>query len=140
MTDNMTNASGRQRSEADARHPGQALGLTILVVDDDRCLRRLLQSILRTAGFDVISAASGEEALHLAASHSGSIDLVLTDIVMPGLKGPDLAQRLRCRRPGVPVLLMTGASEAEPGVLQKPFSASALLAAIRGRLEASVPV
>jgi two-component system cell cycle sensor histidine kinase/response regulator CckA len=100
----------------------------VLVVDDDDILRRLLVSMLRLGGYEILSAAHGEEALELAAAREGAIDLVVTDVLMPGLSGPELAERLRARYPHLAVIFITGgAQEAPPGTLRKPFSVRAFL-------------
>src|SRR6266571_8743552 len=76
---------------------------TILTVDDDEGVREFATDVLTDAGFDVVTAASGEAALLLLAGE-GPIDLLFTDIVMPGLNGTDLARQARRLRPGVRVL------------------------------------
>jgi signal transduction histidine kinase/ActR/RegA family two-component response regulator len=111
---------------------------TVLVVEDEYSLRRLVLKILSGAGYRVIDAVNGEEALVLASRHP-SIDLVLTDVVMPGVSGPELAARLRASRPELTVLYMSGYDRAlidqktidrNAGFLPKPFSPRALLARI----------
>ena len=117
----------------------------VLVVEDEDLIRQLAEQILRDRGYRVISAASAAEALELVASLDGEIDLLVTDIVMPGLSGLDLAQRLRRRIPDLRVLFMSGYSDspllraglAREGAafLQKPFSADALERRVRDLLD-----
>ena len=118
----------------------------VLLVEDDAALRGLLGEVLTLAGYRVFDAATPEEALVIAEHERRSIDLLLTDVVMPGMSGPDLARRLSARQHGLSVLYMSGhAQEAlgdrgivEPGsrLLQKPFMADSLLSKIRDVLAA----
>ncbi|MBL7256090.1 response regulator [Actinoplanes sp. LDG1-01] len=120
-------------------------GETLLVVDDEAGLRDVAGRILSGAGYRVIAAEGGTEALALAARHEGSIDLLLSDVVMPGMLGKDLAERLVIARPDTRVLYMSGYAQPvlhsegtlEPGValLEKPFTADDLLTAVRKRLD-----
>ena len=113
---------------------------TVLVVDDDQAVRRLASRILSEAGYRVIEAGHPEAALAEAAATR--VDLVLTDVFMPGMSGAELASHLRADAPGLPVLLMTGAPDGirpvngsgnPVEVLAKPFLAAELLARV-GRL------
>ena len=113
---------------------------TVLVVDDEPSVRTLAAAMLRRAGYAVVEAADGAEAERLAAGHVGRIDVLLTDIVMPGTRGPELADRLRAVRPELRVVYMSGfrdtamladVERGEAVFLGKPFVGSALLAAIR---------
>ena len=118
---------------------------TILVVDDDRAVREIIVDVLTSAGYDVVDAASGREAV--ARAEGRRIDLLLTDLVLPGIGGPQLAAELGRSRPGLPVVFMSGYSEdtgpAESvrgaAFLQKPFAGSALVAAVRKALAAAPP-
>ena len=111
--------------------------LTILIADDDPQLRNLLRIALQE-DYDVLVAASGLEALHLSRRHRGVVDLLLTDVVMPGMEGPDLYQQLSAERPRLKVLFISGtrvelkgpAGEQLPFV-QKPFDLHTLRARIR---------
>ena len=113
---------------------------TVLVVEDSGPLRKMIGSMLRESDFHVFEAANGSEALEILARDPGSIDLVLTDVVMPHISGTELAGSLSLIRPALPVLFMSGFSE-DPVVrdlengsnffLRKPFTASALLEAVR---------
>jgi len=80
---------------------------TILLVDDDYGVRSMVRDLLEMGRYGVLEAASGEEALDLGASYEGAIDLLLTDIIMPGMSGADLARRLSVRRSRMAVLYMS---------------------------------
>ena len=110
---------------------------TILVVEDEKLLRSLVRRILERAGFTVIAAVDGEEAITLVADHTGPLDLVLTDVVLPGVNGRVVAERVTALRPGTPVLFMSGYTEdaivhhgvLDDGIefLEKPFTRQDLL-------------
>jgi CheY-like chemotaxis protein len=118
----------------------------VLVVEDEDLIRSLAEQILADRGYRVVSAGNAAEALEVVARLDREIDLLLTDIVMPGLSGLDLAQRLQRRAPGLRVLFMSGYSDspllraglAREGAafLQKPFSADALERRVRDLLDA----
>lgn len=113
---------------------------TLLVVDDERPVLKLMVYVLRSE-HSVIAAESGIEALALFESYSDRIDLVVTDVTMPGMTGLELVARLeRLHQRRVPVLFVTGASEypIEPcrAVLPKPFSPAGLRDAVRQVLQA----
>jgi two-component system cell cycle sensor histidine kinase/response regulator CckA len=122
--------------------PG-AGGGTVLVVDDDRGVRRLTSRMLRVAGYKVLEAESGPEALIVLQKEPG-IDLVLTDIVMPEMHGLELVDRALAATPRLRILLMTGHAleltdqlgvrESPLPLLLKPFSAEQLLAKVRDAL------
>jgi signal transduction histidine kinase len=125
-----TDSSGRS---AEALSAGKA---TILLVEDETPLRKLLLQVLRSAGHTVLEAASGDEALAVSARHSGHIDLLVTDVVMPGMNGPELVAKLRGRRPTTAILYTSGydnelvdkkSLETTASFLPKPFSPRALL-------------
>jgi two-component system cell cycle sensor histidine kinase/response regulator CckA len=110
----------------------------VLLVEDETPLRRLVTKVLSAAGYKVLEAANGDEALVLA-SRNPSIDLLLSDVVMPGISGPDLGARLRSSRPELVVLYMSGYDrdlidqktlELSASFLPKPFTPRALLARI----------
>ena len=115
----------------------------MLVAEDEDGVRQLAVESLERRGYHVLSAPSGEEALKLAAAHDGTIHLLISDVVMPGIKGPELADRLRQLRPGIRVLLMSGYAAdivtpddlKEATLLSKPFSPAALNKAVRSVLE-----
>jgi CheY-like chemotaxis protein len=122
-------------------------GERVLVVEDEPPLRAVLERILRSAGYHVAGAGSGEEALRLCASAPEPFDLLVTDMVMPGMTGRELAERLRARQPSQRVLFMSGYSlellERRAGadvgpLLLKPFTPEDLLAHVRSALEGRV--
>jgi CheY-like chemotaxis protein len=129
--------------EAPLRTTGH--GETLLVVEDEDALRDVAGRILSGAGYRVLAADGGGQALELAALHEGAIDLLVSDVVMPGMLGKELAERLTCVRPDTRVLYMSGYAQPvlasqgtlEPGValLEKPFTAADLLSAVRKRLD-----
>jgi CheY-like chemotaxis protein len=116
-----------------------------LVVEDEAALRDVAGRILSGAGYHVLTADGGAQALELAAGHEGIIDLLVSDVVMPGMLGKELAERLVDARPDTRVLYMSGYAQPvlasqgtlDPGValLEKPFTAAALLSAVRRRLD-----
>ena len=116
---------------------------TILIVEDQPALRRVAERILVRVGYPVLTAESGEEALQVAGTHAERIGLLLTDLVMPGIGGRELARTLRRQRPELRVLYLSGYSEdgvfdaddVPGGFLQKPFSVDTLLAAVQSALE-----
>ena len=117
---------------------------TILVAEDDKALRFLVARILRGAGYSVIEAVDGEDALARSASH-GRIDLLVTDMVMPKLGGVELARRLNVSNPDLRIMYMSGypdaglgkRGEVEPDTcwMAKPFAARDLLQEVRNRLD-----
>ena len=117
----------------------------ILLVEDSDPLRKLAQAFLESNGFRVESAPNGEAAVEAAARHSGSFDLLLTDVVMPGMNGRVLAEQLSLRQPGLNVLFMSGYTDtfiAGHGVLQKgtnllhkPFTEEMLISKVREVLD-----
>ena len=114
---------------------------TVLVVEDQENVRGLVTKVLKTYGYRVLEAASGGEALRLAQGHPGSIHLMLTDVVMPGMGGTEVAERLKPIRSEMKVLYITGYAEdsivhrgvLSPGVafLSKPFTPEGLAAKVR---------
>lgn len=90
---------------------------TILLVEDENEVREIIQLILRSRGVEVVAASSPDEAIELATSRDGAIDLIISDIVMPGMSGPALVRKLGDLRPGVPVLYMSGYAERDFGPL-----------------------
>jgi CheY-like chemotaxis protein len=118
---------------------------TVLLVEDDEAVRALATRILREAGYDTLVADTCTEALSLCAARGNRIDMLLTDMVMPQVSGPQLAQHLLHRQPELRVLYMSGYSrpaieengELEPGAhfIAKPFSASELRRRVRDVLD-----
>src|SRR5260370_10199885 len=85
---------------------------TILVAEDEPGIRALVRKILRRQGYQVLEAADGEEALRIMREHSGSIDMLITDVMMPGLAGRDLAGHLREQRPATKLLFISAHTAA----------------------------
>ncbi len=118
---------------------------TVLVAEDEDVVRQLVCTILEEFGYKVLCAASGAEAIKIAQEHPGTIDILVTDVVMPEMHGPELASHLSKQRPELKVLYVSGYSEndiSEQGVLyeglevlQKPFSRAALAEKIRKILD-----
>jgi PAS domain S-box-containing protein len=118
---------------------------TILLVEDEEGVRHLIRSVLVQSGYQVLDAAAGPAALEAARRHNGPLHLLLTDVGLPGMKGPELARELRRVRPEIPILYMSGYVgdairdfgflESEPALLQKPFEWSELLSRVRQTLE-----
>jgi two-component system, cell cycle sensor histidine kinase and response regulator CckA len=111
-----------------------ALG-TVLMVEDEESLRTVVERILGDEGYRVLTAASAEDALALANAEPGAIDLLVSDVVLGGMTGPELATRLKARRPALKTLLMSGYTEMPVGsaddFLAKPFSPFELARRIR---------
>jgi hypothetical protein len=111
---------------------------TILVVDDNEAVRRMVVVILEDANFRVLSAASGADAIKLAEERSRQIDLLLADVEMPLMSGPDLGEMLKKNRPDMHVMLMSGGASGNLLVLnygwayiQKPFLAVKLVQMVK---------
>ena len=119
---------------------------TILLVDDEDTVRRYGSRVLEKHGFTVLCAATGAEALAAAQSHDGEIHLLLTDVMMPGMNGCDLAEQMLARRPSLRVLFVSGYAEdaladqlsrvGQAAFLGKPFKPKALVAKVREVLDA----
>ena len=111
---------------------------TILLVDDEQSVRAIVLKILRRAHYNVLEAEDGETALRIAEAHPGKIDLVITDMFMPGLRGREVVERLAPTRPGLRALFISGYADqdARTGVpgganfLNKPFSGQELASAV----------
>ena len=114
--------------------PREGAGATVLVVEDEEPVREIARRILTGGGFACLEARDGEEALALFESNRESIDVVLTDVVMPGMSGPELVERLGADAP--PAVYMSGyADQWLPGLVEKPFDADALLRAVSAARE-----
>jgi len=114
----------------------------VLVVEDQQNVRELTGDVLRRSGYRILEAANGGEALLICQSHPGPIHLLLTDVVMPGMNGRDLAQRIGSLKPATKVLFMSGytgnatANLGAPGALiQKPFTPESLTRKVRATLD-----
>ena len=133
--------------ETPERSPLPRGGETIAVVEDDDAIRALTLRLLSGLGYRILAYRSGAEALHALTAMPEPVDLVVTDVIMPGMKGSKLAQHLRARWPGLRILFASGYSEdviahhgvLDPGVdfLQKPYSIEALARSVRAVLDRS---
>ncbi|HEV8238244.1 MAG TPA: PAS domain S-box protein [Thermoanaerobaculia bacterium] len=118
---------------------------TVLLAEDEEGVRRLAALVLRSHGYEVLSAGSGGEALGAVENRQGGIDLLVTDVVMPGMSGPDLAEALQSRFPQVKVLFTSGFTDdavvrhgvlhEQVAFLQKPYSPLALVRKVRQLLD-----
>ncbi len=129
----------------------QALARTVLLVEDEDGVRSLCRKLLESEGYRVIEAASGDQALEIVTSGSETIHLLLTDVVMPGMTGPQLSVRVRELRPGIRILFMSGYTdtahtqlEEDAFLIQKPFTPQSLfhrvLQALEGEAAGGDPV
>lgn len=123
--------------------PAAPENTTILLIDDEQSVRSIVLRILRRAKYNVLEAENGADALRLAESHQGPIDLVVSDMYMPGLRGPEVVEKLSATRPGLKVLFMSGYADQDasrtgipPGAnfLHKPFTGQDLAAAVQNAL------
>jgi DNA-binding NtrC family response regulator len=110
--------------------------LSVLVVEDHPPLRELIENVLNDAGYNVITAADGNEALRIVDENENSVDLLLTDLTMPGMTGDVLVQQFQRCSMNSPVVIMSGSDPGRatihPGAyfLQKPFTSKSLLAIV----------
>jgi CheY-like chemotaxis protein len=126
--------------------PGR--GERILLVEDERSVIAAIKVILDHAGYDVKTATRGDEALRIWENDPDAIDLVISDVVMPGMNGPDLVKSLRAIKPGIKAILMSGYThgalngdqlrEIDVPLLQKPFKPTALLRIVDETMGAGV--
>ena len=137
-------------AEAYRQQPEESLaelaghGATVLVVEDESALREVTCRILRRGGYTVLAADGGDEALRLAAENT--VDVLLTDVIMPNMLGKDLADAVRARWPGTRVLFMSGYAQpvltthgtlaADVHLLEKPFTSAELMRALHDELQA----
>src|ERR1700746_618568 len=134
-----------EQPAANPAAPVEAARETILVVEDETNLRRLTRQFLENQGYTVVEAPDGAAAVQICVAHQGMIHLMLTDVIMPGMNGRELAQRVSEIRPNMRVLYMSGYTENAIGhngtldagitLLQKPFTLHALKAKVREVLD-----
>lgn len=135
---------------AETEHAPEGLPpAVVLVVDDEEAVSRLVARFLTHLGYSVLQAASGEEALALVRLRQPPVDLVLSDVVMPGMDGTELARLVLCECPGPGVILMTGQLPREiermnvggriVRVLRKPLDLDQLQALLRATLQLFLP-
>ncbi len=140
-------------ASADEHHPIEARPAalfsesgteTILVIEDDRAVRELVKLALERAGFTVLTAVDGADGIQTAAAWEGPLDLILSDLVMPGASGSEVVAELAPRRPEAKIMLMTGFHDALPAhgglpagasVIRKPFSPRELVSRVRELLK-----
>ena len=118
---------------------------TVLVVEDDEGVRKLAEMVLKRHGYRVLSAVDGREALDMVKNTKGPLDLLLTDVIMPGMSGREVAEKIRAIKPGLKVIFMSGYIDDAvlrygimkngSNFLEKPFTSDALAAMIRGVLD-----
>ena len=129
-----------ETARAPARQDAQVSGAgTVLVVEDEELVRRSLYDILEGTGYRVLQARNAREAMLISRGYGGAIDLMLTDLVLPGMNGPELAEELRPLRPAMQVLYMSGyrddarvrrLEQVGKAFFPKPFSAAAIAAKV----------
>jgi PAS domain S-box-containing protein len=139
-----------EAQEPEARLEPESGDETILLVEDELVVRKLVAEILEANGYSVLQAADGPSALELLRRHTGPVDLLVTDVVMPGMSGPDVAGAVAAMRPGTHVLYISGYTDSsignhgalEPGIafLQKPFNADVLTRKVREVLDGAAVV
>jgi signal transduction histidine kinase len=138
-------AHGVEAEHSPGRHGMVARGETLLLVEDDDAVRKVVALILEDAGYRVLTARSPAQAHVLWAEHASKVALLITDEVMPGGRGSELVVELRRGRPGLPALCMTGYAEPSAGapslaelpMIQKPFESELLLQRVRELLDAN---
>ena len=117
---------------------------TILIVEDERVVRELVQEVLQAHGYTVLTAADGREAIAICTARSDKIDLLLTDVMMPQMTGPELARQLKPQRPEMRIIFMSGYTDqvrvlfdSSAAFIQKPFRTKELVEKIRETLDSS---
>jgi len=145
----LPSAEAKAAAEGTAQTPAAALrgSETILVLEDEARVRKLVCEVLAGRGYQVLEAVRGEEAIRMAAEHHGSVHLLLTDVVMPEMSGPQVLEQIRARHPNMKVLFMSGYTDeamVHHGILdsgapflQKPFLPDALARKVREVLTSS---
>jgi len=114
---------------------------TVLLVEDEESVRELVRETLKSKGYSVMEAPDGIQGMKVAESFDGKIDILITDVAMPGMSGHELAKRVVASRPGIKILFLSGYTEdaiihegvLDPGTafLQKPFTLQALARKVR---------
>ncbi len=122
---------------------------TLLLVEDEAAVRESMREFLTRGGYTILEASNGEDALRVSRDYCGPIDLMVSDVVMPQMSGPNLAERLAAERPRMKVLFISGYAEntilrhgkiqASACLLQKPFGLDTLAAKIRQLLREDQP-
>jgi len=121
---------------------------TVLLVEDEPALQQKIWEVMENAGYRVLAAGDGAQGLRLALEEAGQIHLLLTDVVMPNMSGPRLAECLRTTRPGTKTVYMSGypdmgegseALRSQPNFIQKPFTQEELLRRLREVLDCNTP-
>jgi CheY-like chemotaxis protein len=135
----------RSAASSDTEPAGDPFLGRLLYVEDNAQIAEITCLMLEDSGLDVVQANSAEEALRLADEEKIPFDIVLTDVVMPGLSGVQLARRLNRRWPKLPIVLVSGFSEelalgygAQYELLRKPFTRGALLDCLQRHLDGSI--
>jgi PAS domain S-box-containing protein len=141
----LVRARATQKAATPSRESVREGSEKILLVEDDEALRELIVETLRQWGYEVFEAGNGNDALGIARKRSDEIDLLLTDVVMPGMNGPQVAEKVAALNPGIKVLFMSGYADLGPGqsdffgkerrLLQKPYRLPDLARTIREVLE-----
>ncbi|HET6976051.1 MAG TPA: PAS domain S-box protein [Pyrinomonadaceae bacterium] len=143
----LTSHKGEETQASTVELPRQRGTETILLVEDEAGIRNLLQDVLQTEGYTVLAAATGQEALNVCSSYGPQIHLLITDVIMPGMSGRELVDRLLGKGRDIKVLYMSGYTNdaivnhgvLDPGInfLQKPFTPRNVAAKVREVLEAA---
>ena len=136
---------GSREAESTSIHAATKQSRTIVVVDDEDDVRAVMRSVLQQKGYTVLDASGGAETIRLLANHTGPVDMLVTDVVMPGMSGRELYEHLSHRHPGLKVLYVSGYADdafgREPGwgaaLLSKPFSLETLAQRVHDELNAA---
>lgn len=128
------------------RRRGERVPQTVLIIEDEVPVLKLVTALLRNSGREVLSAVNGAQALEIARTHEGPIDMVISNVLLSGQKGPEIVRELLAMRPAVPCLFVSGFPQENPdspelqeirripsarvGFLAKPFKPAELLAAV----------
>jgi CheY-like chemotaxis protein len=136
-------AASEVEKPAELVSPTRGNKSVILVVEDEPLVADIAARILEDEGYRVLTAQSGQEALDLSRAYEGAIDLMLTDVMMPGMRGTELAKKLLMERPAMKVVYMSGYTGSQLSdlalrpeeFLQKPFKQDTLLAAVHAWLK-----